>query len=858
MADSTIDLKVNNAQAITALKQIESQVSKLNTSFAGLRNILSGLALGTIITNTIRFADSIQDVSDATNIAVTNVLQFSRAVEESGGNSQKANDAILNLTKNIGNANSGSNEAQKAFRLLGITLEDLRNLSEREILEKTITGLSNIDDASKRAALSSKVLGDNIKGVNLANLATAYSAAGVGASNFSSAVRAAAELQGKLDSAFMRLQESILKALEPLIKFINAIDDKTIAGLINAIVQLGAAAAVFAAFGAAVRTTATFINGMASAIGTLLGSIGGLVIIATGVVGIFKTLQITVSVLAKYAFPAWITAVKSGSGLLTQMGITVATLGKRFSFLIKDLGLIVGAFVTLILPLGRIIALVYLLSDAIKQLSEGKTFGDVIDDWAARLEKFVSESFPRMAKAINWLGEKLGMGLAPSVGVGGGRGAGIGGATAEEMKKFYDVKPVKAASEETLKLRREIDQIAKNYQDINNDIYSALNLQTQMVGKSEDEQQIMQAIYNTNARINDQIKDLLNKRAEWANGTEEQRANLGLIDNLIKQIRATQQGVVDSVVKGTMELQTANILEKDRLRLLELMSEQYDKQAQRAQSLADILRGTREQMNDLKFERGQMTEGPIEQQINRAYEDMRKNALEAQRQFAESFGDTGDGMTPERMAELQRGLDEIAFAFRQIARETESNILISQQWKTGWESALNSFRDNAMNAADRAREVFTIFTSNVESALDNMVRTGKLGFKDLVRSIILDLTSSALKQAFRNLFLMTNSNGTGSFLATVGSWFAGFFANGGYIPPGKAGIVGEAGPELVSGPANVTPMGQLGGGSVNNYYTYNISAIDSRSVAQFFAENRRTMLGATEQARKELPIRQRF
>ncbi|MEM7416790.1 MAG: hypothetical protein AAF389_14890 [Gemmatimonadota bacterium] len=46
------------------------------------------------------------------------------------------------------------------------------------------------------------------------------------------------------------------------------------------------------------------------------------------------------------------------------------------------------------------------------------------------------------------------------------------------------------------------------------------------------------------------------------------------------------------------------------------------------------------------------------------------------------------------------------------------------------------------------------------------------------------------------------SRGTG----LLGS-FAGFFADGGTIPRGSFGVVGEAGPELVSGPATVTPMG---------------------------------------------------
>lgn len=853
MAESTIDLRVNNTQALGALRAVENQVTKLNNSFNGLRSALSGLALGALITNTIRFADSIQDVSDATNIAVTNVLQFSRAIEESGGNSQKANDALLNLTKNIGLANSGSNEAQKAFRMLGISLDEVRSLSEQEILDKTIQGLGNIDDASKRAAISSKLLGDNIKGVNLSNLATAYSAASVGASSFSTAVRTAAEFQGKLDSAFMRLQESILKALKPLLEFLNTIDDKKIAGFINAIVQLGAAAAIFVAVGAAVRSVAVVVNYLASAIGTLLSGIGGLVIIATGIVGVFKTLQITVSVLAKYAFPAWIAAIKSGSGLLTQMGITVATLGKRFSFLVKDLGLIISAFVTLLLPIGRIIAIVYLLSDAIKQLSEGKTLGDVIDDWAASLERFVTEKFPKLAAAINWLGEKMGMGAAPSIGIGGGRSAGIGGATAEEMKKFYERKKPTAESDEAKKLRIEIEKIRRNYQDTNNEIYSILNLQTQMVGKSEDEREIMDAIYNTNARINNQIKDLLDKRQEWANGTEEQRNNLGVIDALIKQISSTQQGVVKSVIQGTMELQSARAIEADRLRTLEQMNNAYQQQAQRAQALGDILRGTTQQMQDIMFERGQGGRSPIEQQFAQITESARKAALEAGRAYAQAFEDTGDGLTPERMAELQNGLDAIANAYKNIADAQKENLYASMSWESGWQKAFMEYSDNATNAANRARETFGAVTQAMESAIDRFVETGKFSFKDFTRSILADLLKIELKAAAMNFL----GSMKGGFLGSLFSSFAGFFAQGGYIPPGKTGIVGEAGPELISGPANVTPMGQVGGGTtiVNNY---NISAIDSRSVAQFFAENRRTMLGATEQARKEMPIRQRF
>ena len=62
--------------------------------------------------------------------------------------------------------------------------------------------------------------------------------------------------------------------------------------------------------------------------------------------------------------------------------------------------------------------------------------------------------------------------------------------------------------------------------------------------------------------------------------------------------------------------------------------------------------------------------------------------------------------------------------------------------------------------------------------------------------------------------------------------FAGFFAKGGMIPAGQFGVVGESGPELVGGPANVTPMSGMGGN-----VTYNINAVDASSFRSLLAQD---------------------
>jgi hypothetical protein len=73
-----------------------------------------------------------------------------------------------------------------------------------------------------------------------------------------------------------------------------------------------------------------------------------------------------------------------------------------------------------------------------------------------------------------------------------------------------------------------------------------------------------------------------------------------------------------------------------------------------------------------------------------------------------------------------------------------------------------------------------------------------------------------------------------SVVSGAKSLFSGFFANGGVIPAGKFGMVGERGPELISGPAGITPLQGMGG-STN--VTYNIQAVDAASFQALVARD---------------------
>ena len=88
-ASSTLNKVSNN------LTKMQKNVQATTSTFEKFRNTL--IALGTVnfVRTAFQFADAIQDISDATNIATASVLGFSTAVSQNGGNAEKAQQSIL-------------------------------------------------------------------------------------------------------------------------------------------------------------------------------------------------------------------------------------------------------------------------------------------------------------------------------------------------------------------------------------------------------------------------------------------------------------------------------------------------------------------------------------------------------------------------------------------------------------------------------------------------------------------------------------------------------------------------------------------------------------------------------------------
>jgi hypothetical protein len=204
------------------------------------------------------------------------------------------------------------------------------------------------------------------------------------------------------------------------------------------------------------------------------------------------------------------------------------------------------------------------------------------------------------------------------------------------------------------------------------------------------------------------------------------------------------------------------------------------------------------------------------------------------------------------------------------ALELESKRLeLAKQMREG--SLADGFRNaaeatfrNAATEFERGQQVFSSVMGNMESALDNFVRTGKLGFKDFAKSIIRDLIAiqmkaqamSFLRYAF-NAFMPSNAN------TTIPMQPGGGYADGGDPPVGMASMVGERGPELFvpKTAGTIIPNHQLssmmGGGQTVNYngpFIQSMNAIDTQSGVAFLVQNKQAIWAANQSAQRSLPM----
>lgn len=864
------NVNINTTAGVQALNNLQNKVAGLNNSFGTLKNAIGGIAVGAAISSVLRFADNIQDLSDATGIASQNLLGFQKAVQAFGGSADGADKAVLKLVTNIGAAAEGSAEMQAAFGNVGVSLNDLATLSETDILKKTIDGLGKITSQSEQALLKQQLLGKEFRNVATSGLGEAYTKATAESEKYAASIKSAAETQQKLENAVNRVKLALLDAIAPVADFMNSLDEEQINRFIDAMVKVGGAAvALYAVVKVAegLKVALTILVQIGSAALTFAKYLTPIGRIIAGMVAGFTTAQMV----AKKFFD-----VDLIDGWANILGIGV---DKQ-----KELNA-VGTADTSAQMAANAAATKKAAEEAARAAEVKRKLKAAVDELKASLSG-VTENFAKMnaqnIAAINLQTEMIG-----------------------KTKEEIDVRNAEADI-----AKKAADEIGK------------LEEQKRKLNEAQKQQGGAALIDATIAKIKEQA-------AVDTEATQQAIRNLEAKKNAHEALKAIQDFAYRSEVEGIRKVQdvmddmrtsTMSGLEKSYAEI-EIASRKSAEAAidaensrRRSAGLAKVTADEEKRYYEEAAKGNAAMARAIEQQYNqsRSFSSGWKKAFN---EYADSA--TNAAKTAENLfKKATQGMEDVIvkfvktgkFEFKDFVNDMLEQLLRSQIQQTftgllgGITGGLGGGGGGAQgggaqggggggimdtiaglfgggggapgSSANNPLYVIDIGGGGGGGGFMGPMQQGQGGaggglgaIWDTVSGIgssiwdgvsgavggIVDGISGAfggIADAVGGMFGGGGDSG-GGFFDDIGSFFDGFFANGGQIGAGKFGVVGENGPEFVSGPANVMPMGAGGGTNV----TYNINAVDAMSFKQMLAQDPSFIYALSMQGASGVPSR---
>lgn len=304
--------------------------------------------------------------------------------------------------------------------------------------------------------------------------------------------------------------------------------------------------------------------------------------------------------------------------------------------------------------------------------------------------------------------------------------------------------------------------------------------------------------------------------------------------------------------------------EKTMLEMAKLISVEYERQQKFAL-----------QQLDTRIKMAGMTENQrkVEEAVNQVLDSTSRKIDDITKRREEAAGrDATQKVLDEYDRQIAK-VQELSDAFVKAARAKEEAAIAEQRtFAYGWNKSFAQYAEDAGNYGKLATDMFNSFTSNMSSAIDKFVDTGKLSFSDLATSIVKDLLKIQLRMSMMQgvssmfggggLFSGLFGGGGATEVSATTSYIGPAFADGGDPPVNVPSLVGENGPEMFvpKTAGTIIPNNQLSsmmGG--NNGVTYNgtviqnMQAIDTQSALQFLAKNKMGVYSANQSAARSIP-----
>lgn len=335
--------------------------------------------------------------------------------------------------------------------------------------------------------------------------------------------------------------------------------------------------------------------------------------------------------------------------------------------------------------------------------------------------------------------------------------------------------------------------------------------------------------------IDDYLKDL-----------KDQDATLGMNVISLERYKLAQMGATEQDIQAAIALKEKNVafqLERELMTEQERALQEYaDKKALIEQSttgaqkddlLGRLSRGTNDKLSDFGQETGspsiddKMAE--LQAEYDARYQVVMENEtlIETDRQ--------------ELLANMQQGYMERMRQFEAVKQQQQFESAAAMfDGLAGMAKTFGGEQSKSYKVLFAASKAFSIAQATM-SMFTGIGKGVELGFPAMIPAIA-----------------MAAAQGAQAISGVKSQNFAGAFDEGGNIPAGSVGLVGEIGPELISGPANVTSRkdtaAMMGGKSevkVAVFNLWNAAMIESLKSSDEFDEVIVNSISRNQQATKQ-------
>lgn len=175
-------------KASAAVKNLSDDVAAFGVQGGAMSNVLGSIisklgpvgaaagaaagAVGALTLQGVALADAIIDISDATGISTGALNNFKQSLIAAGGSADVFEKFATKLSSALGDAATGNDKAQKAFKDLGVYVRDASgNVRDSEVvLNDVIAALAQIENPAIRAAKATELLGKEAAKIDWTNV----------------------------------------------------------------------------------------------------------------------------------------------------------------------------------------------------------------------------------------------------------------------------------------------------------------------------------------------------------------------------------------------------------------------------------------------------------------------------------------------------------------------------------------------------------------------------------------------------------------------------------------------------------------------------------------------------------------